>query len=63
MNFEAPLTLLVWVASMTSVLGTYLVSYLLHWKYPDRDRGPSTRFVVETRDHHHLRHARRGGHS
>ncbi|HWE01025.1 MAG TPA: sodium-translocating pyrophosphatase [Tepidisphaeraceae bacterium] len=29
MNFEAPLTLLVWVASITSVLGTYIVSYLM----------------------------------
>ena len=29
MNFEAPLTLLVWIASITSIVGTYLVSYLL----------------------------------
>ena len=29
MNFEAPLTLLVWVASITSILGTYLVTYLM----------------------------------
>jgi K(+)-stimulated pyrophosphate-energized sodium pump len=29
MNFEAPLTLLVWVASVTSILGTYIVSYFL----------------------------------
>ncbi|MBC8106567.1 MAG: sodium/proton-translocating pyrophosphatase, partial [Anaerolineae bacterium] len=29
MNFEAPLTALVWVASITSILGTYLASYLL----------------------------------
>ncbi|HZL34109.1 MAG TPA: sodium-translocating pyrophosphatase [Tepidisphaeraceae bacterium] len=29
MNFEAPLTLLVWVASVTSVLATYLFTYLL----------------------------------
>ena len=29
MNFEAPLTLLVWVASVTSILGTYIVSYLM----------------------------------
>ncbi|MDB5289814.1 MAG: hppA 1 [Phycisphaerales bacterium] len=29
MNFEAPLTLLVWVASITSILGTYIVSYFL----------------------------------
>jgi K(+)-stimulated pyrophosphate-energized sodium pump len=29
MNFESPLTLLVWVASVTSILGTYIVSYFL----------------------------------
>ena len=29
MNFETPLTLLVWVASITSIIGTYIVSYLL----------------------------------
>ena len=29
MNFEAPLTLLVWVASFTSIIGTYIASYLL----------------------------------
>jgi K(+)-stimulated pyrophosphate-energized sodium pump len=29
MNFESPLTLLVWVASITSIVGTYLVSFLL----------------------------------
>ena len=29
MNFEAPLTLLVWVASFTSIVGTYIASYLL----------------------------------
>jgi K(+)-stimulated pyrophosphate-energized sodium pump len=29
MNFEHPLTLLVWVASITSVVATYLASYLL----------------------------------
>jgi K(+)-stimulated pyrophosphate-energized sodium pump len=29
MNFEHPLTLLVWVASVTSILGTYLISYLM----------------------------------
>ena len=29
MNFETPLTLLVWVASITSILGTYVVSYFL----------------------------------
>ncbi len=29
MNFESPLTLLVWVASFTSIIGTYIASYLL----------------------------------
>jgi K(+)-stimulated pyrophosphate-energized sodium pump len=29
MNFEHPLTALVWVASITSIIGTYLTSYLL----------------------------------
>ena len=29
MNFETPLTLLVWVASITSIAGTYIVSYFL----------------------------------
>ena len=34
MNFEAPLTLLVWVASITSVIGTYIVSYFLIGNIP-----------------------------
>jgi K(+)-stimulated pyrophosphate-energized sodium pump len=29
MNFEAPLTMLVWIASVTSIIGTYIVSYFL----------------------------------
>ena len=29
MNFEAPLTLLVWVASITSIIATYLASYAM----------------------------------
>jgi K(+)-stimulated pyrophosphate-energized sodium pump len=29
MNFEAPLTVLVWLTSIVSVLGTYVVSYLM----------------------------------
>ena len=29
MNFELPLTALVWIASITSIIGTYIVSYLL----------------------------------
>jgi K(+)-stimulated pyrophosphate-energized sodium pump len=29
MNFEHPLTMLVWIASVTSIFGTYLVSYFM----------------------------------
>ena len=29
MNFEAPLTSLVWITSLVSILGTYIVSYLM----------------------------------
>ena len=29
MNFEHPLTQLVWIASITSILGTYLITYLM----------------------------------
>jgi K(+)-stimulated pyrophosphate-energized sodium pump len=29
MNFEHPLTMLVWIASITSIIGTYLVTYLM----------------------------------
>jgi K(+)-stimulated pyrophosphate-energized sodium pump len=29
MNFEHPLTMLVWIASVTSIIGTYLVTYLM----------------------------------
>jgi K(+)-stimulated pyrophosphate-energized sodium pump len=29
MNFEHPLTMLVWIASITSIVGTYLVSYFM----------------------------------
>ena len=62
MNFEAPLTTLVWIASITSVIGTYLVSYLLIGNMQRRRRRPYDS-VVEARDDHHLRHACRGDHS
>ena len=29
MNFEHPLTMLVWIASITSIIGTYLISYFM----------------------------------
>ena len=57
MNFEAPLTSLVWLTSIVSVVITYIVSYLL-------DSGSRRRHaVVEAVDGHHLRHAGRRDHS
>ena len=56
MNFEAPLTSLVWLTSIVSVALTYVVSYLL---IPDLGDGIA---VVEAVDDHHLRHARRRDH-
>ena len=56
MNFEAPLTSLVWLTSIVSVVLTYVVSYLL---IPDLGDGVA---VVEAVDHHHLRHAGRRDH-
>ncbi len=58
MNFEKPLTQLVWVTSFVSVAMTYLVSYLL---IPQLGLGNDT-LVVEAVDHHHLRHAGRRHH-
>ena len=57
MNFEAPLTSLVWLTSIVSVGMTYLASYLL---IPDarRRREP----LVEALHRHHLRHPRRRHH-
>ena len=57
MNFEAPLTSLVWLTSIVSVVLTYVVSYLL---IPDL--GGDTDAVVEAVDDHHLRHAGRRDH-
>ena len=57
MNFEAPLTSLVWLTSIVSVVLTYIVSYRAH-------RGAWRRHaVVEAVDDHHVRHARRRDHS
>ena len=56
MNFEAPLTSLVWLTSIVSVVITYIVSYLL---IPDLGRRHA---VVEAVDDHHLRHAGRRDH-
>ena len=52
MNFEAPLTRLVWLTSIVSVGVTYVASYAAH---PDHRRRPDA--VVEAVDDHHLRHA------
>ena len=56
MNFEHPLTSLVWLTSIVSVGVTYVVSYAA-------DPRPRRRHaVVEARHDHHLRHARRRDH-
>ncbi len=55
MNFEAPLTRLVWLTSFVSVALTYGASYLL---IPTLRRRVA---VVEAVDGHHLRHAGRRG--
>ena len=54
MNFEKPLTQLVWLTSLVSVAMTYVVSYLL---VPKLGLGDASDPVVEAVDHHHLRHA------
>ena len=51
MNFEAPLTQLVWLTSIVSVVLTYVVSYLAH---PRPRRRPDA--LVEALHRHHLRH-------
>ena len=53
MNFEAPLTRLVWLTSIVSVALTYAASYLLIPR-PGRRHA-----LVEALDRHHLRHAGR----
>ena len=60
MNFEAPLTQLVWLTSLVSVAMTFIVSYLL-MPQPGRRRR-QRQPVVEAVAHHHLRHAGRRDH-
>jgi len=62
MNFEAPLTALVWIASITSILGTYLASYLLigHLVVHGVVNGA---LWWKLADDHHLRDACRRDHS
>ena len=45
MNFEAPLTVLVWLTSVVSVAATYVVSYLL---IPDLGGDPSLWWKLST---------------
>ena len=45
MNFEAPLTTLVWLTSIVSVAATYLVSYLL---IPNLGNDPSLWWKLST---------------
>ena len=55
-NFEKPLTVLVWLTSIVSIALTFVVSYLL-------DPGARRRHaVVEAQHHHQLRHAGRRDH-
>ena len=57
MNFEAPLTTLVWLTSIVSVVLTYVVSL------PDDSRSRRRHLaLVEALDRHHLRHAGRRDH-
>ena len=51
MNYEAPLTSLVWLTSFISIAATYALSYFM---IPNR---AAIRHVVEAFNHHHLRHA------
>jgi K(+)-stimulated pyrophosphate-energized sodium pump len=57
MNFEKPLTNLVFITSVISIVLTYIASYLLD---PDHRRRHHP--VVEAVVDHHLRHARRRNH-
>ncbi len=60
MNYEAPLTRLVWLTSIVSVALTYVASYLL---IPALGPSGDTDAVVEALDDHHLRHAAGRDHS
>jgi hypothetical protein len=53
MNYEAPLTSLVWLTSIVSVALTFIVSLL-----PDPEHRRRFIAVVEALSDHHLRHAR-----
>ena len=57
MNYEAPLTRLVWLTSIVSVVLTYVASYLLIPTLGGDDVA-----LVEALDGHHLRHAGRRDH-
>ncbi len=57
MNFEAPLTFLVWLTSILSVVAD------VHRVVPDDSRSRRRHALVEALERHHLRHARRRDHS
>ncbi len=58
MNFETPLTRLVWLTSIVSVAATYIVSYIL---IPEIGGDPLA--LVEALDRDHVRDAGRRDHS
>ena len=58
MNYEAPLTSLVWITSIVSIALTYVISYLI---IPTL--GTRRLAMVEAGDDHLVRHAGRRGHS
>ena len=58
MNFEAPLTSLVWITSVVSIALTYVISYFM---IPDLGGDPHA--VVEAGDDYFLRNAGRRGDS
>ena len=58
MNFESPLTSLVWITSLVSIGMTFLISYFM---IPDLERRHNA--VVEARDNHLLRDAGRRDYS
>ena len=51
-NFEAPLTSLVWITSIVSIVVTFVISYWQLGHLPNRS-------VVHTLHHHQLRDPRR----
>ena len=58
MNYEAPLTSLVWLTSIISICATYAISYLMIPNLGERSVD-----VVEAFDDHHLRDAGGGDYS